>query len=41
MLSPTAAQPGRAVGLIYAGAIVLAASVITLAIGLLRAPRSA
>lgn len=36
MLSPTASQPGQAVSLIYVGAIVLAASVITLGVGLLR-----
>ena len=35
---PTAAEtPGRAVYLIYAGAIILAASVVTLGVGLLRA----
>jgi len=37
MLSPAAAAPSRAIYLIYAGAIILAASVITLGIGLLRA----
>jgi len=36
MLSPAAAVPSRAVYLIYAGAAVLAVSVITLGIGLLR-----
>ncbi len=36
MLSPTASQPGQAVSLIYVGAIVLAISVITLGVGLLR-----
>jgi hypothetical protein len=36
MLSPTASQPTQAVFLIYVGAIVLAASVITLGVGLLR-----
>lgn len=36
MLSPTATQPGGAVRLIYCGAVVLAASVLTLGIGLLR-----
>lgn len=38
--SPTASQPGGAVGLIYAGAVVLAASVLTLGVGLLRAAAS-
>ncbi len=38
--SPTASQPGAAVGLIYAGAVVLAASVLTLGVGLLRATAS-
>ncbi len=36
MMSPTASQPGQAVSLIYVGAIVLAISVITLGVGLLR-----
>ena len=36
MLSPTATQPTQAVSLIYVGAILLAISVITLGIGLLR-----
>ena len=36
MLSPTATQPTQAVSLIYVGAILLASSVITLGIGLLR-----
>lgn len=36
MLPPAATQPTRAVGLIYAGAVVLATSVITLAVGLIR-----
>jgi len=36
MLSPTAAQPNGAVGLIYAGAVVLAASVLLLGVGLIR-----
>ena len=39
--SPTTTQPGGAVGLIYVGAIVLAASVITLGVGLLRAAAAA
>jgi hypothetical protein len=37
MLAPGAAEPGRAVVLIYAGAALLAASVVSLGIGLLRA----
>jgi hypothetical protein len=41
MLPPTATQAGGAVGLIYTGAVVLAASVITLGIGLLKTPHSA
>jgi len=36
MLSPTATQPSSAVGLIYAGAVVLAAGVLLLGVGLLR-----
>jgi hypothetical protein len=36
MLLPSATQPSQAVSLIYVGAIILAASVITLGIGLLR-----
>jgi hypothetical protein len=38
MLPPTAIQPSGAVALIYVGAVLLAASVITLAIGLIRTP---
>jgi hypothetical protein len=38
-LSPTTIQPTGAVALIYLGALVLAASVITLAIGLIRPSR--
>ncbi len=34
---PTALHPGGAISLVYAGAIVLAASVLTLAVGLFRA----
>jgi len=41
MLPPAATQAGGAVGLIYTGALVLAASVITLGIGLLKTPHSA
>jgi hypothetical protein len=36
MPSPTATQPNGAVSLIYVGAIVLAASVVTLGVGLVR-----
>jgi hypothetical protein len=36
MLSPTAARPTGAVGLIYIGAIVLAAGVLLLGVGLIR-----
>ena len=36
MLSPTATQPGSAVGLIYAGAVSLAVGVLVLGVGLLR-----
>ena len=36
MLSPTAAQPTSAVGLIYAGAVVLATGVLLLGVGLVR-----
>lgn len=39
MLPPTASQPGGAVGLIYIGALILAISVVTLGIGLLRTPQ--
>jgi hypothetical protein len=38
MMPPTATQPNGAVSLIYVGAVVLAASVLTLAIGLIRTP---
>jgi ketosteroid isomerase-like protein len=38
MLPPTATQPTGAVSLIYVGAVILAASVITLAVGLIRTP---
>jgi len=38
MLLPTASQPRRAIGLIYIGAVLLAISVVTLGIGLLRTP---
>ena len=36
MLSPTATQPNSAVGLIYAGAVVLASGVLLLGVGLVR-----
>jgi hypothetical protein len=36
MLSPTATQPSGAVGLIYAGAVILAAGVLLLGVGLIR-----
>jgi hypothetical protein len=36
MLPPAAAEPSRAVGLIYVGAVILVIAVITLAIGLIR-----
>jgi hypothetical protein len=36
LLPPTAAQPSGAVGLIYAGAVVLAAGVLLLGVGLIR-----
>src|SRR6266849_1249694 len=39
MLSPTASQASGAVALIYAGAVILALAVVTLGIGLLRAPQ--
>ncbi len=38
VLPPNASQAGPAVGLIYLGAIVLATSVLTLGVGLLRSP---
>ena len=41
LLSPTASQPSGAVALVYLGALVLAASVITLGIGLIRPPARA
>jgi hypothetical protein len=37
MLPPTATEPSRAIALVYAGAALLAASVLSLGIGLLRA----
>jgi hypothetical protein len=38
VLPPTASQASGAVALIYAGAVILALSVVTLGIGLLRQP---
>ena len=38
VLPPTAVQPSGAVSLIYVGAVILAISVLTLAIGLIRTP---
>jgi hypothetical protein len=38
MLPPTATQPNGAVSLIYVGAVILAVSVLTLAVGLIRTP---
>jgi hypothetical protein len=39
VLPPTASQVSGAVALIYAGAVILALAVVTLGIGLLRAPQ--
>ena len=41
VLPPTATQASGAVSLIYAGALILAVGVVTLGIGLLRAPHTA
>jgi len=38
MLPPTAAQPSGAIALIYFAAVILALSVLTLAVGLIRSP---
>ena len=38
MLPPTATQPNGAISLIYVGAVVLAVSVLTLGVGLIRSP---
>ncbi len=38
MLPPTATQPSGAVSLIYVGALILAVSVVSLGIGLIRVP---
>jgi len=40
MLPPTATQPNGAISLIYLAAVILAISVLTLAIGLIRMPSS-
>jgi predicted Abi (CAAX) family protease len=40
MLSPTATQPNGAISLIYVAVVILAISVLTLAVGLLRTPPS-
>jgi predicted Abi (CAAX) family protease len=40
MLSPTATQPNGAISLIYVAAVILAISVLTLAVGLIRTPPS-
>jgi hypothetical protein len=40
MLPPTATQPNGTISLIYIGAVILAVSVLTLAVGMLRVPRS-
>jgi len=37
VLAPGATEPSRAIGLIYAGAVLLAVSVVSLGVGLLRA----
>jgi uncharacterized membrane protein len=39
VLSPTATQPNRLIYLAYVGAVILAAGVVTLGIGLIRAAR--
>jgi hypothetical protein len=41
MLPPTATQPNGAISLIYVGAVILAVSVLTLAVGLIRIPATA
>jgi hypothetical protein len=41
MLPPTATQPSGAISLIYVGAVILAVSVLTLAVGLIRIPATA
>lgn len=39
VLPPSATQPSEAVSLIYVGAVILALAVLTLGVGLLRAPQ--
>jgi len=41
MLPPTATQPNGAISIIYLGAVILAVSVLTLAVGLIRIPATA
>ena len=41
MLPPTATQPSGAISLIYVGAVILAVSVLTLGVGLIRIPVTA
>jgi hypothetical protein len=41
MLPPTATQPNGAISLIYVGAVILAVSVLTLAVGLIKIPSTA
>jgi len=41
MLPPTATQPSGAISLIYVGAVILAVSVLSLAVGLIRIPATA
>ena len=40
VLPPNASEAGSAIGLIYLGAVILADSVLTLGIGLLRSPQA-
>jgi hypothetical protein len=40
VLPPNASEVGPAVGLVYLGAVILACSVLTLGVGLLRSPRA-
>ena len=40
VLPPTATQPNGTISLVYVGAVILAISVVTLAVGLLRIPHS-
>jgi hypothetical protein len=41
MFPPTATQPNGAISLIYVGAVILAVSVLTLAVGLIKIPSTA